>query len=303
MKSKVLGRAIGAACLALSASIAYSAVIVTQTTASGALSSALGGSGLTINSATAANGGAVQFGTYTNFNLGPVTIGNGVVLSTGQVSQTPAPASSGSSPSTNVSGTSSGESGTPEFAAYGPGNITNFSDANDVAKLTVNFTLAAPGKIKFDFIFGSIEYPVFTSSFTDAFLVFLDGVAVGNQITFDGNGDPVQVGGSFASELTTADLNTAFASPHGLISNLTTVSGDLAAGAHTIHFEVGDVNDGILDSAAFIANFGVCTPGPQGGGCETGTKPPNGVPEPGTLALIGIALAGLAALRRRKAAS
>jgi hypothetical protein len=299
MKSSVLGRAVCAAYLTLAASTAYSAIIVTQTTDGTALGTALGGSGLTINSVTAAAGGATQFGTYTNFNLAPVTIGNGVVLSTGLVSQTPAPASTGNTPSTSISGTSDGSSGTPEFAAYGPGNIINFQDANDVAKLTVNFTLGAPGQIKFDFIFGSIEFPVFTSSFTDAFLVFLDGTDPSNQITFDSNGDPVQVGGSFASELTTADQNTAVAAPHGLISNLTTVSPVLAAGAHTIHFEVGDVNDSILDSAAFIANFGLCVPG-QNQACVPGTTPPNGAPEPGSLALIGIALAGIVALRRRR---
>jgi MYXO-CTERM domain-containing protein len=169
---------------------------------------------------------------------------------------------------------------------------------NEVAKLTVKFTLAAPGKIKFDFIFGSVEFPEFTSNFTDAFLVFLDGTAPANQITFDALGDPVLVGASFESELTTADLNTAFASPHGLISNLTTVSADLAAGDHTIHFEVGDVNDDVLDSAVFITNFALCVPS-QGQTCQTGTTP-NGVAERGSLALLGLALAGLAAVRRRK---
>ena len=250
---KILARiTVGFALLGI-ASTVPAALIATQTTNSAALAAALGGTGLTINSVTTPNGAATQFGTYTNFNQGPVTIGPGVVLSTGLVTQTPAPASAANTPSTQI-----GSGGTAEFNTYGPGHITNFTSSNDVASMQVNFTLASASAISFDFIFGSIEYPQFVSNFTDAFLVFLDGVAVANQITFDANGNPVQVGASFASSLTTADQNSAFASPHGLISNLTTISSLLSAGAHTLRFEVGDVNDQQLDSAAFITNFAVC---------------------------------------------
>lgn len=146
-----------------------------------------------------------------------------------------------------------GVSGTTEFDTYGPGNIANFSRSNDVARLEVNFTLSSPSAVSFDFIFGSIEYPNFTSSYTDAFLVFLDGTT--NQIVFDPLHNPVQVGLSFASLLTTADQNTAFADPHGLVGPLTTTTPVLAAGSHTLLFEVGDVNDHLLDSAVFIANL------------------------------------------------
>ena len=72
----------------------------------------------------------------------------------------------------------------------------------------------------------------------------------------------------------------------------------LSAGAHSIIFEIGDVNDSILDSAAFITNFHA-GPGP------TGTTPPGPrtVPEPTSVALFAIGLAGLTFVRRRSTAS
>ena len=97
-------------------------------------------------------------------------------------------------------------------------------------RLTLSFTLANPSAVAFDFAFGSVEFPQYTSSFTDAAYVFLDGT----QITFDSKGNPVQVGASFSSLLTTADTNTAFSDPHGLLGPITTLSGTLAAGAHTL---------------------------------------------------------------------
>lgn len=243
------------------------------------LAAALNASGLTINSVSIVNGAEGQFGTYTEFEVSPITIHDGIVLSSGLVSGTPAPADpilDYPQPSNDMA-----TSGTPEFDAYGPGHIENFGSSNDVAALLVSFTLDDPGQIQFDFIFGSVEYPFWTSNYTDAFLVFLDGTA--NQITFDANGLPVQVGVSFANLETTADQNTAFADPHGLVRSLTTTSGLLPAGDHTLLFEVGDVNDHILDSAAFIANL-------RTGEDDEGTEP---TPEPGMLTLLAVGLAGM----------
>lgn len=263
-------------------------VSVIQTTNTSLLAAALGGGGgLTINSVTILNGAASQFGTYTSFNSPPVTIGDGIVMSSGQAAQvTAAFHSVGGSPSTDT-----GQPGTAEFNAYGPGHITNFSASFDVAALQVNFTLSSASQIGFQFVFGSVEYPVFTSNFTDAFLAFLDGTGTANQIVFDSFGNPVQVGATFASALTTADTNSAFSNPHGLVRLQTFTLSPISAGAHTLRFEVGDVNDHILDSAVFISGL-VAGSGPGG------TGPP--VPEPATLALGGIGLAALAAKRWRR---
>jgi hypothetical protein len=272
------------------------------------LAAALQPAGLSINSVVIRNGVAGQFGTFSNFDTLPVTIRPGIVLSSGDVTnlapfeQPPGYNDPGSGSDPNVTSppaqvnnwmNTQGDGNTPEFDAYGStaGNIENFNGSYDVAALEVNFTLDNPSQIRFDFIFGSVEYWFYTSSFTDAFLVFLDGVAPENQITFDSNGNAVQVGSSFAGLETTADQNTAFSNPHGVIHHLTTTSKELSDGEHTLIFEVGDVNDHVLDSCAFITQLRAEA------GHEGTDETEDDIPEP---ALLGVLLISEAVMRRRK---
>jgi hypothetical protein len=245
-----------------------------------ALKTALNAKNLTITAVTIRSGEAGQLGTYTDFTNPPVTIADGIVLSSGEAALVGPPADpvlDFPEPNWWMGGL-----GTVEFDAYGPGHIENFDASYDVAALQVDFHLATNSPIKFNFIFGSVEFPSWTGDYTDALLVFLDGTNPTNQIAFDKNLQPVQVGKSFAGLVATGDKNTAFASPHGVLLQLTTTSAMLPAGDHTIIFEVGDVNDDILDSAAFISNLRAETG-------EQGTEP---VEPPPALMVEGYQLRG-----------
>jgi hypothetical protein len=268
----------------------------------GTLAYALGGSGMLITSATIGAGRDSQFGTYTGYDAGPLTITDGVVISTGFANKTTAADHSPLNlPSEEFDKNNPSE--VVEYNAYALAHVTNFQAAYDVATLNVSFNLITASQIGFDFIFGSIEWPDYKNDYTDAFMVFLDlkstdteAEMIAKQITFDSSGKPIMVGQTFGSALTTEDENSAFADPHAAMKLTTFTSNTIAAGDHTLSFQIGDVNDAQLDSAVFISRLRA-EAGPGGTHSFNATS----VPEPASLMLLGIGLAGLAGLRSRKA--
>jgi len=151
------------------------------------------------------------------------------------------------------------------FAVLSSGDVTTITDANisgsqgidfgltgetdDTA--TFSFTLAVPTGAKalsFDFTFLSEEFPEFVgSAFNDFFSATLNTV----EFALDTLGQPITVNNNFFSS-TLTPTGTFF---DGQTPPLTATA-PIPNGATTINlvFSVGDVGDGIYDSAAFIGN-------------------------------------------------
>ena len=160
-------------------------------------------------------------------------------------------------------------------------------------ELSFDFT-STSGSVFFQYVFGSEEYNEFVGTgFNDSFQLLLNGV---NIALIPGGGGPVTINNvncgsnaafyrnnSGGANCPNLNLDIAY---DGLTVVLT-ASGTVGTGLNNFKFRIADVNDAIYDSGVFIK-----------AGSFSGTNP---TPEPGSLALVGAALAGLAIARRRKA--
>ena len=176
--------------------------------------------------------------------------------------------------------------------AVGPNASSSCSGPGASTSLRFDF-ISATGNVFFNYVFASEEYNEFVGDiFNDLFELKLNGV----NIALLPNG-----GGVVSINNVNNDLNAAYYRDNrpvvgaGIDSGydgLTTVLGIAATGlvgVNSFEFLIKDIGDTSYDSGVFIQD-------------GTFSSVPTGVPEPGSVALLGLGLLGLNAARRKRTA-
>lgn len=289
-KTRIAAATLLAGCIgSASASAAPIFTDLNSTTADAMVNSLLsGGSGITVNSVSY-SGANTASGLFTNGNSSNVGIDQGIVLSTGRLS--------------NMTGgfsTHNGAPGNPLLQTYN-GNIETYN----ASTLTIEFTPLG-NQITFSYVFASKEYPNFVNDeYNDAFVMLVNGV---NRALIPGTTTPVSIntvncGDEDGDDPTNCNLfrdnrndNLSDLDVGGFTQIFSVIAQVNPGVVNTLTLAIGDTADQFWDSAVFLSSgsLAVCG-GPNQPPCQPGPSP---VSEPGMLGLTGMALLTIGGLRR-----